>query len=141
MVLIALLGLALLLIIFSVKHIPEGMAYTLQRANGRARLLREGTHLVLPLVERVRHKISLTGRIIELQGEDQSVRLYWQVIDPIQADGLIDQAESLLGSEVQDLLKPVDKTPPASLEDLKGILNARYTKRGLRVIRVESSSD
>ncbi len=141
MVFIALLSLALLLIVFSVKHIPVGMVYTLQRANGRARLLREGTHLVLPLVERVRHKISLTGRILELQGEGQSVRLYWQVIDPIQADGLIDQAEALLGNEAQDLLKSIDKMSPASLENLKGVLNARYTERGLRVIRVESSSN
>ncbi len=141
MVLIALLSLALLLIAFSVKHIPEGMAYTLQRANGRARLLREGTHLVFPLVERVRHKISLTGRILELQSEGQAVRLYWQVIDPIQADGLIEQAESLLRNEARGLLGAVDKTPTVSLEDLKIALNARYTECGLRVIRVESPAD
>jgi len=141
MVFIALLSLALLLIVFSVKHIPEGMAYTLQRANGQARLLREGTHLVLPLVERVRHKISLTGRILELQSEGQSVRVYWQVIDPIQADGLIEQAESLLRNEARGLLGPVDKTSTASLEDLKRALNAHYIESGLRVIRVESPTD
>ncbi len=141
MVLFALLSLALLLVVFSVKHIPVGMVYTLQRANGQARLLREGTHLVLPLVERVRHKISLTGRILELQSEGQSVRVYWQVIDPIQADGLIEQAESLLRNEARGLLKPVDKISMTSLEDLKGALNARYTERGLRVIRVEAPAD
>ena len=45
----------------SIKRIPEGQVYTLRRLGKPAGILTAGTHVVVPLVERVAHKISITG--------------------------------------------------------------------------------
>ena len=47
--------------ISSIKRIPEGQVYTLRRLGKPAGILTAGTHVVVPLVERIAHKISITG--------------------------------------------------------------------------------
>ena len=58
-------GLATALLIF-VRRIPEGHAYTLRRVDGHLRTVGAGVHLVLPLVERVAHKIRLVGNVVDI---------------------------------------------------------------------------
>ena len=72
----------------SVKRIPEGHAYTLRRIGGRMRTLGAGIHLTLPLLERVMHKINLTGNVVEVNVPAASAdtaalrgRVYFQVMD------------------------------------------------------------
>src|SRR5690348_7429201 len=50
-----------------VKRIPEGQVYTLRRLGKPARTLTPGMHVVVPLVERIAHKISITGYTLAIE--------------------------------------------------------------------------
>lgn len=144
--LICLLCVTALLVGASVKRIPEGHVYTLHRlGRPRPRLLQPGTRLVVPLLERVRHKISLTGRTLPLDaatdaGTAPHGTVYWQVLDPEQADACIDDAEGLIRRGVLQALAEADAEEtdgPARNQRVKQVLNAQLRQHGMLVIRVD----
>ncbi len=150
--LIALFCLVLMVIALSVKRIPEGQVYSLHRLGRPARLLRPGTHMVLPLLERVAHKISLTGRTLRLEetlaldgAAPRTVRatLYWQVLDPARAETMIEGADALLQARAQTVLLGIDPQTPASERNaaLKRTLNAAVEVHGLLVTRIDTELD
>lgn len=132
------------LVVASVRRIPEGHVYTLRRMGGHMRVVGAGTHLVLPLVERVTHKISLAGAAVpvdDLTLADRRYRgvVYFQVLDPERADVVIEDIESLLRDRMHALL--ADPGMP-EIEDarrswLKQSLNAELRERGLLIARVD----
>jgi regulator of protease activity HflC (stomatin/prohibitin superfamily) len=82
----------------SVKRIPEGHAYTLRRMDGHMRTLGAGMHLVVPLLERVAHKICLLGNVVDIAdivvpGQNATLcgQVYYQVLDAARADTIIDE--------------------------------------------------
>src|SRR3954471_5143506 len=77
----------------SVRRIPEGHAYTLRRLGGRMRTVGAGIHLMMPLVERVAHKINLLGNVVEVSVPSSHANasplrayVYFQVMDAQRAD-------------------------------------------------------
>ena len=48
----------------AVKHVPAGQVFSLYRHGKPVRLLQPGTHVVLPLLDRVGHRIDLGGRVL-----------------------------------------------------------------------------
>jgi regulator of protease activity HflC (stomatin/prohibitin superfamily) len=132
------------LALLSVRRIPEGQAYTLRRLDGRIRLLQSGTHWVVPLVERVAHKISLTGSTLAFEdaasnGQRLRGAVYFQVLDPQRADAVIEQVDDLLRDRTCALLHQ-----PALPDDLserrawlKQSLNRELRDQGLLVTRIE----
>jgi regulator of protease activity HflC (stomatin/prohibitin superfamily) len=142
-ILTALCALALL-VLASVRRIPQGHVYTFRRMGGHVRLVGSGTHLVMPLVERVAHKISLAGAAVpvdELQLADQRYRgvVYFQVLDPQRADVVIEDVENLLRAATRRLF--VEPAMPGDAEQrrtwLKQSLNAQLRESGLLIARVD----
>lgn len=146
--LIALFCLVLTVVALSVKRIPEGQVYSLHRLGRPARLLTPGTHMVLPLLERVAHKISLTGRTLRLDetlaigAAPRAVHatLYWQVLDPARAETVIEGADALMRARAQTALLAIDPDAPARERNaaLKLALNAALEAHGLLVTRVDA---
>ena len=130
-----------------VRRIPEGQVYSLRRVDGNTRFLGAGTHFILPLIERVSHKMSLAGSRIDLSaalksGEDCQASVYFQVLDPQRADQVIDSVDSLLRERAADLLCS-HASPSDPLERrlwLKQSLNAEVRERGLLVTRIDLRS-
>ncbi|KGI76697.1 hypothetical protein [Oleiagrimonas soli] len=125
----------------SVKRIPEGQVYTLRRIGQPApRLLQPGTHWVWPVLEHITHRISLVGRSLELDGnEDDALRgtVYWQVLEPERADAVIERAEALIREHAQQAAPQLasiegDMARNAALKDR---LNAALAEHGLFVAR------
>ena len=48
----------------AVKRVPMGQVHSLYRNGKPARLLQPGVHVVLPLLERVAHRIDLSGQVL-----------------------------------------------------------------------------
>jgi regulator of protease activity HflC (stomatin/prohibitin superfamily) len=132
------------LAVASIRRIPEGQVYTLRRLGGQTRVMHSGMHFMLPLLERVAHKISLTGSNVPVDGlvaEDRQYRgiVYFQVLDPARADRVIDDVDGLLRERTRSLF--ADAALPDSFDNrrqwLKQSLNSDVRERGLLVTRVD----
>lgn len=135
----------------SVKRIPEGQVYTLRRLGKPAGTLTAGTHLVVPLIERIAHKISITGYTLAVDermdpetADAHSLRgrVWWQVLDPERADAVIDRADDLIRLRLRDAVRHADDTSEdqdlrSRNQRIKQTLNGSLRERGVLVTRVE----
>lgn len=132
------------------KRIPEGQVYTLRRLGKPAGTLAAGTHFVLPLIERIAHKISVAGYTLavdERLDDDTDAartlrgRVWWQVLDPERADAVIDKADQMIRHGLRDALGAAPAAPaqdPRSRNQrIKQSLNGSLRERGVLVTRVE----
>ena len=143
MILMALVAIAVL-VFASIRRIPEGQVYTLRRVGGHTRVMHSGMHFMVPLVERVAHKISLTGSNVPVDGlvaaeQQYSGIVYFQVLAPARADRVIDGIDGLLQERTRSLF--ADAALPESADGrrqwLKQSLNSDVRDRGLLVTRVD----
>ncbi|HEU0276801.1 MAG TPA: SPFH domain-containing protein [Rhodanobacteraceae bacterium] len=137
--------------VLSIKHIPEGQVYTLRRLGKPAGILTAGTHLVIPLIESISHKISIAGYTLaveeHLEAPAQAAtlrgRVWWQVLDPERADAVIDRADDMirlgLRDAVSDQPDAADRAPDQRSRNqrIKQTLNGSLRERGVLVTRVE----
>jgi regulator of protease activity HflC (stomatin/prohibitin superfamily) len=131
----------------SVKRIPEGQVYSLRRLGKPAGLLTAGTHVVMPLIERIVHKINLGGQALRFEDRVDSAHdvrgtVYWQVLEPERADAVIDHADELIRERVLHALH--DARSNAETADrravgaqLKQLMNGVLRDSGMLVTRVE----
>lgn len=132
----------------AVKRVPAGQVYSLYRHGKPIRLLQPGTHVVLPLLDRVGHRIDLGGRMLCFNACLAGARpvqgmVYWQVIEPERADAVIETAEQLIRSSAVQALQSETETAADLLQGreaathLKISLNHQLRERGVMVTRVE----
>lgn len=144
------LTLAAVVVALSVKRIPEGQVYTLRRLGKPAGTLTAGTHLVVPLIERIAHKISITGYTLavdERMAEDATDaanlrgRVWWQVLDPERAEAVIDRADDMIRLQLRDAVQHAAAAEAQDLRSrnqrIKQTLNISLRERGVLVTRVE----
>ena len=129
--------LASALAVASVKRVPEGKVYSVRRYGRTPALLSAGTHMVLPMLDRIAHKIDLGGQVLRFDGGT----VYWQVLEPAAADPVIDEAPELIRSNVVAALR--DTATGHALDrravgtQLKHAVNGSLRARGMLVTRVE----
>lgn len=130
----------------AVRHVPEGQVYSLYRRGKPVRLLQAGTHLVLPLLDRVAHKIDLAGQTLRLEAPladacEVCGTVYWQVLEPERADAVFEQVDQLIRRGAQEALRSEPASEPVNRRDLgvrvKQSLNHVLRERGMMVTRVE----
>lgn len=128
----------------AVRRVPAGRVYSVYRRGKLVRVLDEGTHLIQPWCDRVRHKIDLGGQMLKLEvplDERRELRgtVYWQVLEPERVDAVIDEVDQLIRHGAQAALR--DRTPLADRSDagahVKQTLNSALRPRGMMVTRVE----
>lgn len=142
------LGSALALLASAIKHVPAGQVYSLHRLGKPARLLQPGVHMVMPLLERVAHKINLAGQVLRLEESmadnthDVRGTVYWQVLEPERADAVIDQVDQLIRRGAIAAMN--DEPLAAEAADrrvmgtrMKQALNSALRERGMMVTRVD----
>ncbi|HEX7129168.1 MAG TPA: SPFH domain-containing protein [Rhodanobacteraceae bacterium] len=149
--LLSLLAVVGLLAAVCVKRIPEGQVYTLRRLGKPTRTLTPGMHVVVPLIERIAHKISISGYTlaieerVQVEGHPQAEtlrgRVWWQVLDPERAESVIDRADDMIRTRVIGALPEVATGTGNDLRArnlyLKQALNSSLRERGVLVTRVE----
>jgi regulator of protease activity HflC (stomatin/prohibitin superfamily) len=129
----------------SIKRIPEGHAYTLRRIGGHMRTLEAGTHIVVPLIERVAHKINLVGNVVEIAVQPASSavptllgRVYFQVMNAKRADAFIDSVADLLRQRIPELCgEDAGEDCTARNLRVKSELNRDLRDCGLLITRVQ----
>lgn len=139
------------LAVLSLKRVPHGHAYTVHRFGAYRRTLGAGLHWILPLVDRIAHRVSLNGRSLTLaprlvaelapQAPPLQGRLYFQVLDAARADPEADHLDDV----VLETFTRALRERPALLEQpaaevnaqLKPLLNAELKLHGVAVIRCQ----
>ncbi|MGH8117313.1 MAG: SPFH domain-containing protein [Rhodanobacteraceae bacterium] len=147
---LVLIPLVVVTVALSIRRIPEGQVYTLRRLGKPAGTLTAGTHLVVPLVERIAHKISITGYTLavdERVASDAAAaatmrgRVWWQVLDPERADAVIDRADDMIRRKLRDAVQRGDagerQDARSRNQRIKQTLNGSLRERGVLVTRVE----
>lgn len=131
------------LIASAVRYVPAGQVYSLYRRGKLVRLLQAGTHLVLPLLDRVAHKINLAGQTLRFEGPQADARdmrgtVYWQVLEPERADAVFEQVDQLIRRGAQEALRAESQADRHDLgARVKQALNRALRERGMMVTRVE----
>lgn len=129
----------------AVKRVPTGQVISVYR-RGKPRLLQPGTHLTLPLLDRMGHRIDLGGRVLRFEeplADAHGVRgtVYWQVLEPERADPVIEQADQLIRGGAVAALREEPTALQADRRDLssrlKQSMNQALRERGMMVTRVE----
>ncbi len=133
------------LLFASVRRIPEGQVYTLRRIGGHMRTVGSGLHLVLPIVEKVIHKIRLLGNVVPVnvptaKGDTLQGNIYVQVVDARRADEVIDTMSEMLCRRVSDICVESgeeEETVSEVNRRIKMKLNSELGERGLLITRVQ----
>lgn len=134
------------LVASAVRHVPLGQVYSVYRHGKLARVLRPGTHLVMPLLDRIGHKIDLAGQMLRFEealadAHDVRGTVYWQVLEPERADAVLEQVDHLIRSGAREALQgelAIDGVDRGDLgARLKERLNQALRERGMMVTRVE----
>jgi regulator of protease activity HflC (stomatin/prohibitin superfamily) len=133
---------ALILALASVRRVPEGQVHTFRRVDGQQRLVGSGMHFVLPLVERLSRKTSLAGSSLGIDGLQHDGRQYraqvwFQVIDPALAGGVLDEIEEVLRTSTRGCFATLGEAGTDGRIALKRALNEQLRGRGLLVARVD----
>ncbi len=124
----------------SVRRIPEGHAYTIHRFGRPVRTLSAGIHVVLPLIEKIAHKIRLFGNVVEFKRDDEAGGLvYFQVLDPARADSVIEGVDDLVRNRALGLLASSDVASDVAsrILQIKAGLNQLLRDRGILITRVQ----
>jgi regulator of protease activity HflC (stomatin/prohibitin superfamily) len=130
----------------AIRRVPAGQVYSLYRHGKPIRLLQAGIHLVLPLLDRVAHKIDLAGQTLRFEeplaaSRDVSGTVYWQVLEPERADAVFEQVDQLIRRGAQQALRDEMEIEQIDRRDLgvrlKQTLNKALRERGMMVTRVE----
>jgi hypothetical protein len=100
-------------------------------------------HVVLPLLDRVAHKINLAGqmlRIDEPTSDSRELRatVYWQVLEPERADAVFEQLAELIRRGAREALRGELETDRRVVAmRVKQTLNQALRDRGMMVTRVD----
>ena len=128
-----------------IRRIPEGHAYTLRRIGGHMRTVGAGIHVVLPGVERVAHRIRLLGNVVNVDhvppapaGLPYSGQIFYQVLDAVRADAVIDSVDALVCNCLPMLLGSAANEDSTSRNlRIKAELNRQLRDRGILITRVQ----
>jgi regulator of protease activity HflC (stomatin/prohibitin superfamily) len=127
------------------RRIPEVQAYTLRRIGGHLRTVGAGIHVVLPGVERVAHRIRLLGNVVNVDhvppapaGLPYSGQIFYQVLDAVRADAVIDSVDALVCNCLPVLLGSAANEDSTSRNlRIKAELNRQLHDRGILITRVQ----
>ena len=156
---IVLAVLAAVLVVRTVRIIPQARAANVERLGRYARTLEPGVNIVIPLVDRVRRQIDLREQVVSFEPravitEDNLVVhidtvLYFQVTNPRDAAyeiaDYIQAIEQLTVTTLRNVIGSIDLERTLTSREhinstLRGVLDEASGKWGIRVNRVELKS-
>lgn len=142
------------LALFSLKRIPDGQAYTVHRFGRYCRTLPSGVHWILPIVERVAHRVSLTGRTLRIEpraladsGAHAGVRgtVWYQVLDAERVDAEFEHLDDVVLGEVRSALRRLadaeHRTGSTLNDSLKQEANGELREHGIVITRFKLQAD
>ncbi len=156
-VLLALLVIiALFIVAYSVRIIPQSNAYVIERLGAYSHTLDKGMHIILPFVDRVANKVSLKERVQDFEPQPVITKdnvtmqidtvVYFQITDPVlYTYGIhnpINAIENLTATTLRNIIGDLELDQTLTSRDIintkmRVILDEATDPWGIRVQRVE----
>jgi regulator of protease activity HflC (stomatin/prohibitin superfamily) len=141
--LVAMLVLVALAVLVSLRRVPQDRAFTVHRFGRFSRSLGPGVHVVLPLVERIGHRVVLIGHQVQLHADQGATQrdaaVFYQILEPERTGACLDAVDDYVKHEADAIFAEVMtqglETATGFGDRLQAELNRRLSPQGLRVTR------
>lgn len=153
---LGLLMLAVFALWSTVKTVPQGYSYTIENFGRYTRSLPPGLHILMPIIERVGHKVNMKEQVMEIPSQDIITRdnamvrvdgvTFYQVLNAAKSAYEVDNLDgsivaltmtnirTVMGSmDLDELLSNRDKINARLLE----VVDAATEAWGVKVTRIE----
>ncbi|MEO1719240.1 MAG: SPFH domain-containing protein [Pseudomonadota bacterium] len=151
-----LVGLAIATLYATVKIVPQGYKYTVERFGRYTKTLSPGLHILIPGVERVAYRMNLKEQVMDIPGQDiitrdnAMVRVdgvnFFQVLDAAKAayevDDLVQSIVNLTMTNIRTVMGSMDLDELLSNRDqinarLLEVVDGATESWGVKVTRIE----
>ncbi len=153
---LALFGLAVVLVFMGVKSVPQGFEYTVERWGKYRTTLQPGLRFLIPFMDKISNKVNMKERVLDVPSQEVITRdnavvrvdgvVFYQVLDPVKSSYNVNNLQratlNLTMTNIRTVLGSMDLDQSLSMRDkinaeLLQVVDEATSPWGVKVTRIE----